>query len=114
MMPRPPRSTLFPYTTLFRSAAPCRQVHPEAPGVRGVRTALDEAAVLQPPEHLGDGRRLDAQPGGQLAPAQAVALPELDQDHLLTHVQPVLRQQSPYVGPVGLADLRQREPGPLL
>src|SRR3712207_7492520 len=25
MIRRPPRSTLFPYTTLFRSAAPCKQ-----------------------------------------------------------------------------------------
>src|SRR5438309_6179750 len=26
MMPRPPRSTLFPYTTLFRSREPCRRL----------------------------------------------------------------------------------------
>src|SRR2546422_7490354 len=26
MIRRPPRSTLFPYTTLFRSRCPCRQV----------------------------------------------------------------------------------------
>src|SRR5437868_14137814 len=31
MLPRPPRSTLFPYTTLFRSAADCR-----ADQVRGI------------------------------------------------------------------------------
>src|SRR5438034_8636692 len=31
MIPRPPRSTLFPYTTLFRSA-----VVPHVPGVLGV------------------------------------------------------------------------------
>src|SRR2546426_11149246 len=30
MIRRPPRSTLFPYTTLFRSHRPCRQVQPAA------------------------------------------------------------------------------------
>src|SRR5688572_32711484 len=33
MIRRPPRSTLFPYTTLFRSAA-ARRVHAHDPGVR--------------------------------------------------------------------------------
>src|SRR5205809_5817020 len=28
MIPRPPRSTLFPYTTLFRSREPVRYPHP--------------------------------------------------------------------------------------
>src|SRR5688572_31562918 len=28
MIPRPPRSTLFPYTTLFRSRGRCRRHHP--------------------------------------------------------------------------------------
>src|SRR3712207_8467492 len=31
MIRRPPRSTLFPYTTLFRSEAPCRTNQPAAP-----------------------------------------------------------------------------------
>src|SRR6478752_2095409 len=35
MIRRPPRSTLFPYTTLFRSAAWCPR--PQAPGNRQVR-----------------------------------------------------------------------------
>src|SRR6266849_9587926 len=30
MIRRPPRSTLFPYTTLFRSPAPLRRVRPHA------------------------------------------------------------------------------------
>src|SRR2546422_7653195 len=30
MIRRPPRSTLFPYTTLFRSPAPCPQPHGSA------------------------------------------------------------------------------------
>src|SRR3712207_7822910 len=42
MIRRPPRSTLFPYTTLFRSRAPRR------PGAR--RTADRDAAVHHPRE----------------------------------------------------------------
>src|SRR5262245_66345920 len=41
MLPRPPRSTLFPYTTLFRSAPPSPPASPTA------RSRLDRA----PPEH---------------------------------------------------------------
>src|SRR5256885_12268941 len=45
MIRRPPRSTLFPYTTLFRSQG--LRVHPGQPG--GHRDH----------QHLGVGRRLD-------------------------------------------------------
>src|SRR5256885_3654883 len=31
MIRRPPRSTLFPYTTLFRSPAPVRELNPDVP-----------------------------------------------------------------------------------
>src|SRR3712207_7732518 len=41
MIRRPPRSTLFPYTTLFRSPAPCHHQHP---------TLLPEGAIVF---HLG-------------------------------------------------------------
>src|SRR3712207_7992813 len=45
MIRRPPRSTLFPYTTLFRSAAGQRHVlQPHLP-------AGDELPVLDPREH---------------------------------------------------------------
>src|SRR5258708_31213617 len=37
MIRRPPRSTLFPYTTLFRSQVQRRGVHRQRPGVRPVR-----------------------------------------------------------------------------
>src|SRR2546430_11352256 len=60
MIRRPPRSTLFPYTTLFRSTGSCRAPHPapplddgaargalEHPHVRGVRQRL-------PPRRAGD------------------------------------------------------------
>src|SRR3989442_4553158 len=42
MIRRPPRSTLFPYTTLFRSRMYCSLTHSRS-GARGVRR-LDEAA----------------------------------------------------------------------
>src|SRR3712207_7233218 len=38
MIRRPPRSTLFPYTTLFRSLA--QPDHPPGPPEQGVRVAL--------------------------------------------------------------------------
>src|SRR5260370_1527074 len=46
MIRRPPRSTLFPYTTLFRSAGADEQEHPNRPtGVREVGAAgLDALA----------------------------------------------------------------------
>src|SRR5258708_22262182 len=34
MIRRPPRSTLFPYTTLFRSASVLRQQGPDGPALR--------------------------------------------------------------------------------
>src|SRR3712207_6996943 len=39
MIRRPPRSTLFPYTTLFRSASPC------TPSRRSARPATDAPAA---------------------------------------------------------------------
>src|SRR3712207_8452244 len=53
MIRRPPRSTLFPYTTLFRSEA---TVHAGIPVTTPARTILDLAATLQrrPVERLLD------------------------------------------------------------
>src|SRR5258708_15603050 len=55
MIRRPPRSTLFPYTTLFRSESPCRRRQgsrrpPAGPG----RTPRSEehTSELQSPDHL--------------------------------------------------------------
>src|SRR5256886_14846120 len=42
MIRRPPRSTLFPYTTLFRSGGPGRPARQRAEGLR----LLEEAGVL--------------------------------------------------------------------
>src|SRR2546430_8441218 len=57
MIRRPPRSTLFPYTTLFRSTSECRQVHSDPRGLRreaeGRRLSLHDAA---PEPRRGAGR----------------------------------------------------------
>src|SRR5256885_11862212 len=50
MIRRPPRSTLFPYTTLFRSL---RGVLAAAVGIVGHRLALRRNAGLELGEHLG-------------------------------------------------------------
>src|SRR5256885_3240817 len=54
MIRRPPRSTLFPYTTLFRSAPPApleREVIPE-------RLRLLERLEIVPPARDGQDRRV--------------------------------------------------------
>src|SRR5688572_32308139 len=48
MIRRPPRSTLFPYTTLFRSAAEQHRIHPVAVGQRAVQRLQHD-----PPRALG-------------------------------------------------------------
>src|SRR5688572_32389168 len=44
MIRRPPRSTLFPYTTLFRSSGCCRQAQQESggPGRKGCGLSVQE------------------------------------------------------------------------
>src|SRR3712207_6850132 len=56
MIRRPPRSTLFPYTTLFRSAVKRGLLLRGREGPRGARAALGpegEAQLLRRPETLG-------------------------------------------------------------
>src|SRR3712207_9496027 len=45
MIRRPPRSTLFPYTTLFRSRSPCRSGRRRRPGAARSRSSPPEAGV---------------------------------------------------------------------
>src|SRR5438876_4798650 len=65
MLPRPPRSTLFPYTTLFRSRSPDRRTpracrpsrcHPwsrlDARSCRHVCRSEEHTSELQSPVHL--------------------------------------------------------------
>src|SRR5688572_32097998 len=71
MIRRPPRSTLFPYTTLFRSRARSSRLHHEHPrrrrrhrvaGLGGDAAAdvspllREEGLVDRPPRGLGGGR----------------------------------------------------------
>src|SRR3712207_9001906 len=66
MIRRPPRSTLFPYTTLFRSHVGVDEVlrrHPEAPGGDLLRRAAPEVSV-----------RVGGEPLGVLAALAGVAL----------------------------------------
>src|SRR5256885_6731110 len=64
MIRRPPRSTLFPYTTLFRSAQGLRRDWLETAAARGqedqrsarvvwVRPALDQTVALEAADHVG-------------------------------------------------------------
>src|SRR2546425_3766816 len=52
MIRRPPRSTLFPYTTLFRSPAPRPQADRRAPA----RVPCTEHAPSAPPPSIRTGR----------------------------------------------------------
>src|SRR5688572_31376620 len=45
MIRPPPRSTLFPYTTLFRSSAVKMQPAPFAPGAAGEQTSVVQVAL---------------------------------------------------------------------
>src|SRR5256885_3778818 len=58
MIRRPPRSTLFPYTTLFRSRRVCGVEPVEAVGARlGSRAARGDRAVPVPLERSHPDRR---------------------------------------------------------
>src|SRR2546430_10414914 len=52
MIRRPPRSTLFPYTTLFRSRAHSSGARTQGPG-HPLRPAGDRQDLLGRPSHLG-------------------------------------------------------------
>src|SRR2546430_5443835 len=56
MIRRPPRSTLFPYTTLFRSPADDRGARRESPGVRRLRHRRARIPVerLRSEEHTSE------------------------------------------------------------
>src|SRR3712207_8995251 len=70
MIRRPPRSTLFPYTTLFRSAAPPARVQP-------VLVPADDARAADHAPGAGLGG------GDQLVPGRAAAVqdPARSEEH---------------------------------
>src|SRR3712207_7048968 len=79
MIRRPPRSTLFPYTTLFRSAAPAlRRVRPAAdvPVVTVTRLELTTPDALRPARA----------PAGEDVRVERVADPRLNEDRKSTRL----------------------------
>src|SRR3712207_7385766 len=58
MIRRPPRSTLFPYTTLFRSARPVGAVVPPAGVDHAVVAGDEEVQVAGAARHRGNRRAL--------------------------------------------------------
>src|SRR2546422_1829829 len=48
MIRRPPRSTLFPYTTLFRSAVQRLAAHDWPGNIRELRNAVERLLILAP------------------------------------------------------------------
>src|SRR3712207_7666727 len=63
MIRRPPRSTLFPYTTLFRSAAGDRRLPQEPRQVPGPRRPDSEGRIARRP--AGDRQDAAGQGGGR-------------------------------------------------
>src|SRR2546430_10249039 len=57
MIRRPPRSTLFPYTTLFRSCGACCSRRPILPSVRAGRRNRSSGATPPTKSHLHVGPR---------------------------------------------------------
>src|SRR2546422_3146357 len=53
MIRRPPRSTLFPYTTLFRSAPPAVRSHRRSPS-RGHGSSSGSASTPRSEEHTSE------------------------------------------------------------
>src|SRR2546430_5896007 len=100
MIRRPPRSTLFPYTTLFRSVddrvgderqpprvagrgerrAEAREVTPEAAAARALVARLAGAAAVVRPGQVRDARNR------QVPPAKRALDPPLDEDRKSTRL----------------------------
>src|SRR3712207_7966276 len=91
MIRRPPRSTLFPYTTLFRSPVLAQQVRlPGGPGL-GVPGERGAVALDHLPERdLLLGRR---QPRGALLPGRVDALVQQAQDRSEEHTSELQSRQ---------------------
>src|SRR3712207_9165032 len=62
MIRRPPRSTLFPYTTLFRSLLEAGAVEDGEAAARGAH----QPQPLEDVERVGDARPADAERGAEL------------------------------------------------
>src|SRR3712207_7281264 len=85
MIRRPPRSTLFPYTTLFRSAAPHLGRLPRRGGDAG--QGLPWRAVGPGGEGPAGARRAEGQRGGTLEGGRGLALPGLRSEEHTSELQ---------------------------
>src|SRR5574342_1068807 len=77
MIRRPPRSTLFPYTTLFRSPRPLR------PGARFVVSTPDSVQPVPLGQQPAEAWKIDEIEGEFLAREEAERHPASGGDHLL-------------------------------
>src|SRR2546430_17411515 len=79
MIRRPPRSTLFPYTTLFRSKSLAVELAPRQIGVNCVAPGWVDTEMSRQPyaRETGEGRREIEQtiPLGRVASAEDIAGP---------------------------------------
>src|SRR5258708_27789500 len=98
MIRRPPRSTLFPYTTLFRSLEEARQTTPE----RAAALHAERAAVLEIEGRVDEAVQ---------ACAQALALAGVDLAVLRRLARLPLRRGGPAAAPAGLGEDAQAGAG---
>src|SRR5258708_23484297 len=81
MIRRPPRSTLFPYTTLFRSLAnlrippPPHHQKPLVPSANSFQRSEEHTSELQSPDHLVCRLLLEKKNNSKHAPCPARILP---------------------------------------
>src|SRR5690348_17760989 len=85
MLRPPPRSTLFPYTTLFRSSQANQQSRPGPAADEGVRPTIQSEIVLE------DGRGSPAQLAGIISPDPAAPRSEEHTSELQSPVHLVCR-----------------------
>src|SRR5258707_15314812 len=83
MIRRPPRSTLFPYTTLFRS----RYLAAEGLLIEQRAISFDVAGLLKTANAAQARRRRDAGPAGQLHIGDSAVMLRLTQDIAVDGVQ---------------------------
>src|SRR5690349_2239499 len=112
MIRRPPRSTLFPYTTLFRSRRPCHSVSCQLPGhleLAGAEVAAAEAGLavgeVELP-HAAEG--LVEAPGVDVGPLAEEAFPPQPQGPGVVRPELALPRHAQHgVGPEGVVDRLQ-------
>src|SRR5256886_14049245 len=91
MIRRPPRSTLFPYTTLFRSRVGVESLHaPQQLPVEPVRDRL--RVIVREIGARDEERRVPAQRAGERQPERACDVATLVAEHH-RHEPPLLRER---------------------